>query len=44
MFTGLVAQASNIKRDNDVQYSKSEFLDYYPQFSNLVPDTVLGGF
>ncbi len=22
MFTGLVAQASNIKRDNDVQYSK----------------------
>jgi hypothetical protein len=44
MFTGLVAQASNIKRDNDVQYSKSEFLAYYPQFSNLVPDIVLGGF
>lgn len=44
MINGLVAQASNIKMRENPPYSREIFLEFYPQFSDKLPDAVLSSF
>lgn len=37
----LRAQASNIKRQNSREYDDIDFLEFYPQFKEVIPDVVL---
>ena len=44
MLIGIAAQASNIKRPNDTKYTKDDFLAFYPQFTDNIPEIVLDSF
>lgn len=44
MLHALMAQASNIKPENERRYKLEEFLELYPQFEGLVPTAAMDGF
>lgn len=44
MYHPLLAQASNIKQRENPAYPRDDFLTFYPQFKNKLPDVVLDSF
>ena len=44
MLIGIVSQASNIKTKPNPSYTKGDFLKFYPQFTDLLPEEVLEQF
>ena len=44
MINGIVAQASNIKRDGHPPYVVEDFLRGYPQFFGNIPDEMIEGY
>lgn len=44
LYHPLIAQASNIKTEENPVYSKEDFLEFYPQFDGKMPDVVLNSF
>jgi hypothetical protein len=40
----LIAQAANVRDGDNPSYTAADFLKYYPQFTDLVPDVVLASF
>lgn len=44
MYHPLIAQASNIKTQENPPYTKEDFLAFYPQFAEPLPEIVLDSF
>ena len=44
MYHPLIAQASNIKTQENPSYTKEDFLAFYPQFAEPLPEIVLDSF
>ena len=44
MYHPLIAQASNIKMQENPPYTKEDFLAFYPQFAEPLPEIVLDSF
>ena len=44
MLLGYISQASNIKTRENSPYTKENFLAFYPQFTDLLPEVVLDSF
>lgn len=44
MLLGYISQASNIKIRENSPYTKENFLAFYPQFTDLLPEVVLDSF
>lgn len=44
MYHPLIAQASNIKTQENPPYTKEDFLAFYPQFTDKLPAVVLDSF
>ena len=44
MYHPLIAQASNIKTQENPVYTKKDFLEFYPQFTDKLPDVVMESF
>lgn len=44
MYHPLIAQASNLKTSENPIYPSEDFLTFYPQFTDKIPDVVLSSF